>query len=96
MITMIILNRFIVYVIIQSRDEGQGINVDSIKALGVLGYVDDLTMMEYTIESMTTRLTNFADAANEDADMKVKMKKTYSQLVCEQEPVGAPHRPPQS
>ena len=76
--------------LIQQRDNGQGISVGSIKALGVLGYADDLAMMEYTIEDMTARLTNFADAACADADMNVKMKKTYTQLVCEQEPVEAP------
>jgi hypothetical protein len=80
--------------LIQTRDKGQGISVGSIKALGVLGYADDLTMMEYTVEAMTTRLTNFADAAREDADMNVKMKKTWTQLVCEQDQWR--HRQPRS
>ena len=33
---------------------------------------------------MTTRLTEFADAAVEKADMKVKKSKTFSQMVCRQ------------
>ena len=76
--------------LIQDRDVGKGIDVGSIKALGVLGYADDLAMMEYTVADMTNRLTIFADAAKQDADMQVKMKKTFTQLVCEQDPVEAP------
>lgn len=33
------------------------------------------------VEAMTQRLTHFADKAETDADMKVKLKKTYTQLV---------------
>ena len=38
---------------------------------------------------MTKRLTEFADAAIERADMKVKLAKTYSQIVYRQKKVGA-------
>ena len=38
-------------------------------------------MCEETVTDMTKRLTEFADAALEHADMKVKLSKTYTQHV---------------
>ena len=49
-----------------------------IKNLRVLGYADDAAMCE-GVEAMTTRLTEFADAALQEADMKIKLTKTYTQ-----------------
>ena len=55
----------------------------------MLGYADDAAMCDTAVESMTTRLTNFADGALEKADMKVKLKKTFSQHLQELQAVSA-------
>ena len=47
----------------------------------VLGYADDVAMMEGEVADMTVRLTTFADAALEKADMKTKLSKTNTQLL---------------
>lgn len=60
-----------------------------IKAIRVLGYADDAAMTEYNTERMTQRLTEFADAAMNQADMKAKLSKTFSQIVQQQEAVDA-------
>ena len=52
-----------------------------IKDIRVLGYADDVVMMEKEVEDMTTRLTVFADDTVEQADMKIKLSKTNSQLL---------------
>ena len=41
-------------------------------------------MTEWLVGDMTTRLTAFADAAIAKADMKVKIEKTFSQMMCKQ------------
>ena len=68
---------------------GTGVPVGHIKAIRVLGYADDAAMCDTAVESMTTRLTNFADGALEKADMKVKLKKTFSQHLQELQAVSA-------
>ena len=76
--------------LVQEYDtSGTGISIGHINAIRVLGYADDAAMTEWRVQDMTTRLTEFADAAVEHADMKVKLSKTYSQIVCRQEKVGA-------
>ena len=60
---------------------GDGVPVGHINSLRVLGYADDAAMCEGTVANMTTRLTEFADAALEHADMQVKLSKTYTQHV---------------
>ena len=52
-----------------------------IKDIRVLGYADDTSMCDETVENMSTRLTNFADAVQVKADMSVKLAKTFSQHV---------------
>ena len=76
--------------LVQANDKthGTGIGVGHIKDIRVLGYADDAAMAEWQVEDMTKRLTEFADAAIERADMKVKLQKTYSQIVCRQKEVG--------
>ena len=56
-----------------------------IKNLKVLGYADDDGMMATTVVEMTDRLTRFADQSLQQADMKVKLAKTFTQHVCVQE-----------
>ena len=46
-------------------------------------------MPERTVEGMTTRLTEFADAALEHADMKTKMSKTVAQMLGKREEPAA-------
>ena len=75
--------------LVQHYDKsGQGISVGHIKSLRVLGYADDAAMCEITVEGMTKRLTEFADAALKEADMKVKLAKTLSQHIQQQEKVA--------
>ena len=59
-----------------------------IKELRVLGYADDAALVSWRTEEMTQRLTTLADAAIEQADMKVKLTKTYTQKVSKQKPVA--------
>ena len=51
----------------------------------VLGYADDAALTEERIEEMTERLTTLADKSESEADMKVRMDKTFSQHVQEQD-----------
>ena len=68
--------------LVQTIDTGgEGIRVDTIGKLCVLGYTDDVDMMERTVEVMTLRLTKFADESMTQADMKVKLSKTFDQIV---------------
>ena len=74
--------------LVQRYDKsGKGISVGHIKELRVLGYADDAAMCEMAVEDMTKRLTEFADAAAQEADMTVKLVKTYSQHLQQQEKV---------
>ena len=73
---------------IQSVDtEGKGVNVGFINKIRVLGYADDLAMLEDTVPEMTTRFTHFADEAKKQADMNVKLSKTFTQIVARQEKI---------
>ena len=68
---------------------GQGISVGHINNIRVLGYADDATMCEEAVEAMTQRITEFADAALAEADMRMKLSKTYTQHLQRQEKVAA-------
>ena len=68
---------------------GSGVQVGHIKNIRVLGYADDAAMCEEAVDNMSIRLTNFADAALEKADMKVKLAKTFSQHIQELQKVEA-------
>ena len=68
--------------LVQTFDtDGEGVCVGKIKDLRVLGYADDAALLSYTVDEMTQRLTKFADGAKENADMRVKLKKTFSHIV---------------
>ena len=51
----------------------------------MLGYADDAALAEERIEEMTTRLTALADASLQEADMMIRMDKTYTHHVQHQE-----------
>ena len=51
----------------------------------VLGYADDAALAEERIDEMTTRLTTLADASLQQADMQVRMDKTFSHHVKSQQ-----------
>ena len=68
---------------------GTGISVGHINEIRVLGYADDAAMCDKTVEDMTVRLTNFADASRQKADMRVKLAKTFSQHLQELQAVPA-------
>ena len=70
--------------------EGQGVSVGKIHTLKVLGYADDVTMLAWNTNEMTARLTKFADKSLSLADMKVKLSKTFSHIVQEQDSVETP------
>ena len=68
--------------LVQNHDlGGKGVSAGHIKEIRVLGYADDASMCDEAVNGMTTRLTNFANAAQKEADMKVKLAKTFSQHV---------------
>ena len=73
----------------QVDTSGKGISVGTIKEIRVLGYADDAAMTERSTGQMTVRLSEFADAALNKADMKVKLSKTFSQIVQQQEAVDS-------
>ena len=51
----------------------------------VLGYVDDAALADEKIEDVSKRLTQLADASVEQADMVVRMDKTFTHHVKDQE-----------
>ena len=53
----------------------------------VLGYADDAALAEPTVEAMTKRLTDLANASSDKADMKINMDKTVSQHVHKRAPI---------
>ena len=65
---------------------GNGVNCGALN-IRVLGYADDAALVERETEVMTKRLTSLADGAWKDADMQVKMKKTFSQHVGRREKI---------
>ena len=72
--------------LIQLYDKtGSGIKCGPAMTIRVLGYADDAALTEERIENMTTRLTTLADKSLEEADMKIRMDKTYTQHVRIQE-----------
>ena len=70
----------------KARDAG--VKVGTIGNIRVLGYADDATLIDGLPKSVTARLTTFADAAIEKADMYVKPAKTFSHIVEKQKSVG--------
>ena len=64
---------------------GVGVSCGEKLTIRVLGYADDAALAEERIEEMTTRLTALADGSVQDADMTVRMDKTFSHHVGKQE-----------
>ena len=73
--------------LIQTVDKsGTGVKC-GILHLRVLGYADDAALIEPTVQVMTKRLTDLANASIQKADMKINMDKTVSQHVFRREPI---------
>ena len=53
----------------------------------LLGYADDAIMLAEAVDEMSNRLTNFANAALKEADMRVKLSKTHTQIVQQRQTV---------
>ena len=76
--------------LIQTYDTtGNGVNYGKVN-IRFLGYADDAAMAELQkkkgqVEVMSNRLTNVADASQSEADMTIRMDKTYSQHIQKQE-----------
>ena len=47
----------------------------------MLGYADDLALVDEDAERMTKRFTKITDKSKEEADMEVNVDKTYTQHV---------------
>ena len=74
--------------LVQSVDKsGTGVKCGRILHLRVLGYADDAALIEPTVEAMTKRLTDLANASMSEADMKINMTKTFSQHVHKRKPI---------
>ena len=73
--------------LVQSTDtSGKGIKC-SFLHVRVLGYADDAALIEPTVEAMTERLTELANASIKEADMHINMTKTVSQHVHKRKPL---------
>ena len=55
---------------------GKGMKCGRILRIKVLGYADDLALVEEKVDAMTARFTKIADASLEHADMQVNIDKT--------------------
>ena len=78
--------------LVRTHDQqGSGIGCGPTLNVRVLGYADDAAMLERDVDVMSTRLTALADGAKKDADMQVKMSKTFSQHVGRKETVAIGH-----
>ena len=55
--------------------------------LSTFGYADDVALVERIVRQMTRRLTDIGDASETEADMKIRMDKTFSQHAKKQEAV---------
>ena len=60
----------------------KGVRCGELLTIKTLGYADDAALAEDTVEDMTARFTNLADKSLSEADMLVRMDKTYSHHVC--------------
>ena len=61
---------------------GSGYKCSELLTIRILGYADDAALIEPRVDDMTCRLTMLADASCREADMDVRMDKTFSQHVC--------------
>ena len=60
---------------------GDGVRCGDFFKVRVLGYADDVAMLDRDAQEMTIRLTTLADGAKHDADMEVAMTEPFSQHV---------------
>ena len=60
----------------------KGVSCGEILTLQTLGYADDAALAEDTVEQMTKRFTVLANKSLAEADMQVRMDKTYTHHVC--------------
>ena len=68
--------------LIQLYDKtGKGVKCGQQLTYRVLGYADDAALAEAKIDDMTTRLTTLADKSLSEADMRIRMDKTFTQHV---------------
>ena len=68
--------------IIQKYDTGGvGVTCNDELTFRVLGYADDAALSEEKIEEMTVRLTALAEKSQSEADMTIRMDKTFSHHV---------------
>ena len=68
--------------IIQEFDKrAEGIKCGKL-TLTTFGYADDVALVERTVQKMTNRLTDVADASEAEADMTVRMDKTFCRVPC--------------
>ena len=78
--------------LIQLYDKtGKGIKCNDKLTVRVLGYADDAALVDERIEEMTTRLTTLADESVKQADMYIRMDKTFSHHVKVQEKQTVTH-----
>ena len=61
---------------------GKGVRCGEILTIKTLGYADGAALIENTVEEMTARFTKLADKSLSEADVMVRMDKTYSHHVC--------------
>ena len=74
--------------LVQQHDHhGTGQKCSEILTMRILGYADDAALIEPQISDMTNRLTTLANHSRADADMQVKMAKTFSQHVFAREKI---------
>ena len=75
--------------LVQTADKSRtGVKCDSfLLRIRVLGYADDASLAEPTVEVMTKRITNLADTSEREADMKINVSKTMSQHVYKRKPI---------
>ena len=67
--------------------DAKGVRCGRILRIKVLGYADDAALADYTVDSMTKRLTKIAGGSKNDADMDINMSKTFSQHVHRREKI---------
>ena len=74
--------------LVQTIDtSGTGIKCVRILRIRVLGYADDASLAEPTVEAMTERLTNLSNASKTEADIEMNMVKKVSQHVHKRESI---------
>ena len=78
--------------LVRTHDQqGNGITCAPTLNIRILGYADDAALLERELDIMLQRLTTLADGARQDADMQVKMAKTFSQHVGRRESAAVEH-----